>query len=198
MVTWKVARGCNPVGNYTALRPHLQVRKSLARLASVGMEKRHVETQAAQTVIETSAIPIVDYFAADDRPIILFDGVCNLCNGGVNIVLDWDTKGVFRMAALQSNAGRNLLQRCGRSPDDISSMVLVENNRFHIKSEAVLRIGQRLNMPLPLLAGLVFPIPLVIRDAAYDQMAINRYNIFGKRDVCRANDERFKERFIQS
>jgi predicted DCC family thiol-disulfide oxidoreductase YuxK len=66
-----------------------------------------------------------EYFQADSRPVILFDGVCNLCNGGVNFMLDWDRRGEFRLAALQSPAGRKLLQRSGRSPDDISSIVLV-------------------------------------------------------------------------
>lgn len=66
------------------------------------------------------------YFQGDRRPVILFDGVCNLCNGGVNFMLDFDTEGVYRMAALQSTAGRELLPCCGRNSDDISSIVLVE------------------------------------------------------------------------
>ena len=63
-----------------------------------------------------------------------FTGVCNLCNGAVNFMLDHDTEGRFRMAALQSNAGRTLLESCGRRPDDISSIVLVEPDGHYIKS----------------------------------------------------------------
>ena len=68
-----------------------------------------------------------------------------MCNGGVNFMLDWDREGVYRFAALQSDAGRRLLQRCGRSPDDISSIVLVEAaGGSYTKASAVLRIAQRL------------------------------------------------------
>lgn len=94
--------------------------------------------------------------------------LANRCNGGVNLMLDWDTRGAFRMAALQSAAGRKLLQRAGRSPDDISSIVLVEPGQAYIKSEAVLRIAQGLNMPLALLAGLAFLVPRPPADAIYD------------------------------
>ena len=71
------------------------------------------------------AVPGAQYFRDDSRPVILFDGVCNLCNGGVNFILDWDKQAVYRLAALQSIAGRELLRRAGRSPDDLSSIVLV-------------------------------------------------------------------------
>eukprot|EP00877_Chromochloris_zofingiensis_P014015 jgi/Chrzof1/8868/Cz03g27110.t1 len=137
-----------------------------------------------------------DHFAVDQRPVILFDGVCNMCNGGVNMVLDWDKKGYYRFAPLQSDAGKQLLVRCGRQPDDISSIVLVEKDSCHIKSEAVLRIATKLNMPLPLLSTLAMPVPRFIRDAAYDQIANNRYTVFGKRSSCRMCEDRFGGRFI--
>ncbi|GIL44816.1 hypothetical protein Vafri_2287 [Volvox africanus] len=138
-----------------------------------------------------------DDFAVDQRPIILFDGVCNLCNGGVNFMLDNDPNGVFRLAALQSQAGRRLLTRCGRSPNDISSIVLVEKDRHFIRSEAILRIGAALRVPLPLLAALGFPVPLPLRDAFYDAIANNRYSFFGRTDTCRLRDAgNFADRFI--
>lgn len=89
--------------------------------------------------------------SGDDHPVILFDGVCNLCNGGVNFALDWDPAGRFRFAALQSESGRALLVRAGRRPDDISSIVLVERDRAYVKSEAVLRIASKLGNPFPFL-----------------------------------------------
>eukprot|EP00878_Enallax_costatus_P032525 GHUV01035749.1.p1 GENE.GHUV01035749.1~~GHUV01035749.1.p1 ORF type:complete len:198 (+),score=38.37 GHUV01035749.1:122-715(+) len=122
-------------------------------------------TDAAAT--SSAASSTVDYFAADKRPVILFDGVCNMCNGGVNFVLDWDKAGVYRFAALQSNPGRQLLVRCGRRPDDISSIVLVEAHGCYIKSEAVLRIATKLGMPWPLLAGLALLTPRFVRWAAW-------------------------------
>lgn len=111
-------------------------------------------------------------------------------------MLDWDTGGAFRLAALQSRAGRELLARCGRSPDDISSIVLVERDACYIRSEAVLRIGYKISMPFPALAALGFPFPLLIRDSVYDLVANNRYLIFGRTATCRLSDDRFADRFL--
>eukprot|EP00899_Mesostigma_viride_P017538 jgi/Mesvir1/25786/Mv08651-RA.1 len=121
-----------------------------------------------------------------------------MCNGGVNFVLDNDKVGKVRFAALQSTAGRELLARCGRSPDDISSIVLVEKDRCHIKSDAVLHIAEYLRLPFPQLAALslLFPRDL-LRDPVYDVVAANRYSILGKRNECRLSDGRFEERFVQ-
>eukprot|EP00873_Tetraselmis_striata_P037870 jgi/Tetstr1/458134/TSEL_044626.t1 len=137
-----------------------------------------------------------DFFAVDKRPIVLFDGVCNMCNGGVNFCLDWDKQGSVRFAALQSDVGRALLQRCGRAPEDISSIVLVEEGGCYIKSEAVLRIGERMEMPLPVLTTLAFPLPLFFRDNVYDFVAANRYLVFGRTESCRLSDDRFADRFV--
>ncbi|KAJ1472292.1 hypothetical protein T484DRAFT_1561582, partial [Baffinella frigidus] len=96
-------------------------------------------------------------FATDDRPVILFDGVCVLCNGGVDFMLDFDlpddVRGTFRFAALQSNVGRALLQRSGRRADDISSIVLATKTDTFLESDAILRIGQGLGK-----GTLLFPI----------------------------------------
>jgi predicted DCC family thiol-disulfide oxidoreductase YuxK len=139
------------------------------------------------------------YFAADSRPIILFDGVCNMCNGGVNFALDFDPEGRFRFAALQSAVGRALLVRHGRAADDISSIVLVERDRCYTKSEAVLRIAQRLQDrvgALPLLGFAGLWAPGFVRDTVYDFIAANRYTVFGRADACRLSDGRFEERFV--
>jgi predicted DCC family thiol-disulfide oxidoreductase YuxK len=112
-------------------------------------------------------------------------------------MLDWDKAGVYRFAALQSPAGRALLQRSNRSPDDISSIVLVEENISYIKSEAILRIALRLGIPFPILASLGLLFPRGFRDFTYDQIADNRYNFFGKSGECRLSDNRFAERFVE-
>jgi predicted DCC family thiol-disulfide oxidoreductase YuxK len=112
--------------------------------------------------------------------------------------------GAFRLAALQSPAGRALLSRCGRAPDDISSIVLVELDpaapsgaRGHIKSEAVRRISARLGLPFPVLAALAQPVPLPLRDLLYDQVAANRYSFFGRTDACRLGDAgAYASRFV--
>merc|ERR1719446_1992021 len=87
-------------------------------------------------------------FEQDKRPVILFDGVCNLCNNAVNLALDWDPDGKLRFSALQSNVGRSLLEANGRRADDISSIVLVTKDGAYIKSDAVLKIAEELT-PLP-------------------------------------------------
>ncbi|KAF3450873.1 hypothetical protein FNV43_RR06962 [Rhamnella rubrinervis] len=124
------------------------------------------------------------FFEKDTRPIMLFDGVCNLCNGGVKFVRDNDRKGTIRFEALQSEAGKKLLQRSGREPDDISSVVLVEKERSYIKSDAVLKIMEYIDLPFPQLAFFLQFVPLFIRDFAYDNVANNRYTIFGRSDSC--------------
>ena len=136
-------------------------------------------------------------FASDKRPIILFDGVCNLCNGGVNLALDLDPPGRLRFAALQSPAGRALLVRAGRDPNDISSIVLVEETNAYVKSDAVLRIATYLENPLLPAAGTLGALfPGILRDAVYDVVADNRYDILGMKDECRLGDDRFDDRFV--
>lgn len=93
--------------------------------------------------------------------------ICS-CNGAVNFLLDWDKDAQYRLAALQSKAGSELLQQAGRKPDDLSSVVLVEPGQAYVKSEAVLRIGRRLNTPFFVLGSMGLPVPSFIRDAAYD------------------------------
>ena len=136
----------------------------------------------------SSEIVDVDDFATDPRPVMLYDGVCGLCNNGVDLALGLDSgaRARLRFAALQSPAGQRLLARAGRAPDDISSVVLVKaDGRAFIRSEAIVEIGCVLGVfPAPL-AALALALPSGGRDAAYRTIADNRYSIFGKRDVCR-------------
>lgn len=141
-------------------------------------------------------------FAADNRPVILFDGVCNLCNGAVNTALDWDPKGKLRFSALQSDVGRSLLQANGKDADDISSIVLVTETGAYVKSDAILRITEALVpfqfVPLKPAAKLGrWVVPKFLRDLIYDGVANNRYDLMGKRDQCRFDaDGEFDDRFI--
>ena len=110
-------------------------------------------------------------------------------------MLQHDNKGTFRLAALQSKAGKALLQRCGRHPRDISSIVVVDREKCFVKSEAILRIAQELEIPFSVVGHLGYALPLFLRDVLYDQVANNRYSIFGKSQSCRLSDTRFAERF---
>ncbi|KAJ7547572.1 hypothetical protein O6H91_08G092700 [Diphasiastrum complanatum] len=137
-------------------------------------------------------------FQTDSRPILLFDaGICNFCNAGVNFVLENDPEGRLRFAALQSDAGKALLKRSGRAIDDISSVVFVDRDGAYTKSEAVLRTAQCLQSPYPSLASLALLAPLFFRDIVYDNVANNRYTMFGQSPTCRTSDSRFYERFIE-
>lgn len=141
-------------------------------------------------------------FSDDKRPVILFDGVCNLCNNAVNLALDWDPEGKLRFSALQSNVGRALLEANGRKADDISSIVLVTKDGAFIKSDAVLKITEELTplsllplKPAAVLGRLV--VPKFLRDVIYDGVADNRYQLMGKRNECRFDsDGEFENRFV--
>lgn len=138
-----------------------------------------------------------EYFSDEDsRPVILFDGACNLCNGGVQFVLDWDKESVFRFASLQSEAGKALLKRSGRAPEDISSIVLVTKQRHWIKSTAVLKIAEELKAPVPVLSALLQPIPGFVRDSVYKVVSTHRYSIFGEANQCRMMIPEWRARFL--
>ena len=127
--------------------------------------------------------------------IILFDGVCNLCNGSINLILKRDKAGVFRFAAQQSDAGREQLKRFNLDKRPMTSVVLVEGNRHFEKSEAALRILKGLGWPFKALYPLML-LPRPVRDLGYDLIAANRYRIFGKRDACMMPTPEIRSRFL--
>jgi predicted DCC family thiol-disulfide oxidoreductase YuxK len=136
----------------------------------------------------------------NDAPhtVVLFDGVCNLCNGFVRFVLPRDPGGHIRFAALQSEAARRLMVQAGVTPGDADSIVLVEGQRAFVRSEAALRIARQLRFPWPILYGLVI-VPRPLRDWVYDIVARNRFRWFGRRDVCMVpgpGDEETRDRFL--
>lgn len=136
----------------------------------------------------------VPYPQQDDHAIILFDGVCNLCNGAVNFLVDRDPNGRFKLGALQSDAAEPLLERNGLFPD-LESFVLIHQGRAYRRSEAALRVAWRLGGLWRLLYPLLL-VPRPLRDAVYDWIARNRYRWFGKRDTCRVPTSELRARFI--
>jgi predicted DCC family thiol-disulfide oxidoreductase YuxK len=129
--------------------------------------------------------------------VVLFDGVCTLCNGAVNFVIDRDPAGYFQFAALQSDAGAGLLRAHGREPEPgpPDSLLLLEDGRVYERSEAALRIARRLSGAWKLLYALrVVPRPL--RDAVYRWVARHRYAWFGQRAVCRLPTPEEASRFL--
>jgi predicted DCC family thiol-disulfide oxidoreductase YuxK len=130
------------------------------------------------------------------RPIVLFDGVCNLCNGSVTFIVKRDPGRRFRFAALQSAAGATLLRQFGLPADALDTLVLVEGNRAFTRSTASLRVARRLSGLWPLLYALIV-VPRPIRDLLYGVVARNRYRWFGRRDACMMPTPDLRERFLE-
>jgi len=131
-----------------------------------------------------------------DKPILLFDGVCNLCNGITAFVIRHDPPpGRFRFAALQSESGQRLLREHGLPTDDLHTFVLIERGRALVRSSAGLHVLRGLGLPWCLLYPLVI-VPRPLRDAAYRFIARNRYRWFGKRDACMTPTPEIAQRFL--
>ena len=126
---------------------------------------------------------------------ILFDGVCNLCNGFVQFVIARDPSAVFQLATLQSPAAARLLASTGAPPSVPDSVLLVEESRVFTRSTAALRIARRLRFPWPAAYAFVI-VPRPIRDAIYDVVARRRYRWFGRRDTCRVPTPELRARFL--
>ena len=127
--------------------------------------------------------------------LVLFDGVCNLCNGFVQFVIARDPSGRFQFGALQSAAARRVLDLHDTLETLPDTIVLVDEGRVYTRSTAALRIVKRLRFPWPLAYGFV-AVPRPLRDWAYGMVAGNRYRWFGKRDHCMMPTPDIRARFI--
>jgi predicted DCC family thiol-disulfide oxidoreductase YuxK len=128
--------------------------------------------------------------------IVLFDGVCNLCNASVRFVLDRDPAGRFRFASLQSEAGRRLLEAHRLPTDELSTVVVVADGRAYTRSDAALRIARGLGGGWPALGALRL-VPRPLRDAAYGVVARNRYRWFGRKEECMLPTPEQRSRFLE-
>jgi predicted DCC family thiol-disulfide oxidoreductase YuxK len=132
----------------------------------------------------------------ETQPLVLFDGVCNLCESTVLFIIRRDKQAVFRFAALQSAAARELLREYGRPSDDLSSVLLVADGRLHRKADAGLQIARRLDGAWPLLYYLFCWIPRFIADRVYDFIGARRYRWFGMKQECWIPTADLRQRFI--
>lgn len=127
--------------------------------------------------------------------VILFDGVCNLCNRAVMFIIKHDPKDRFRFASLQSAAGIQLTRQYG-IPQTYGSVVLIENGRTYLRSTAALRIARKLNGAWPLFYSCML-VPAFIRDALYNWVARNRYRWFGSAGQCMRPTVRLRAKFLE-
>lgn len=127
--------------------------------------------------------------------LILYDGVCNLCNHAVQTVLRNDRRKKFRFAALQGEIAKQLLQQYHLPVQKNDSFVLIDNGRVYERSSAALKVAKNLDGLWPLLYIFII-VPSFIRDAVYNLIAKNRYKWFGRNDNCLLPSPDYKERFI--
>jgi predicted DCC family thiol-disulfide oxidoreductase YuxK len=131
----------------------------------------------------------------NSNPVVLFDGVCNLCNASVAFAIDRDPRARLRFASLQSAQGRSLLEAHGVPADYARSLVLIDGDAAYLESDGALRIARYLTFPWPLLYGLRI-VPRPIRDAVYRLVAGRRYRWFGRSDVCSLPSGATRHRFL--
>lgn len=155
---------------------------------------RLFENQKKNPASNCLGVPVFMNKMYESKSIIIFDGVCNLCNGTVNFLLKHDRKKQFVFTALQSTTGRKLMADYKINTDN-DSVILISNQTVFVESAAALEIGRLL--PFPWRMVLVFyVVPAQIRDKVYRWIARNRFKWFGKRKTCRIPTDKEKEYFL--
>jgi predicted DCC family thiol-disulfide oxidoreductase YuxK len=129
------------------------------------------------------------------EPLILFDGVCNLCNSSVHFIIKYDTNSQFKFASLQSDAAKEILLQKKERNNQLNSIILIYNGILFYKSSAILEICSILGGVFNI-AKIFYIIPRVVRDRLYDLIAKRRYRWFGKRKYCLIPTAALKSRFI--
>ncbi|AZZ98500.1 DCC1-like thiol-disulfide oxidoreductase family protein [Pseudoalteromonas sp. R3] len=131
----------------------------------------------------------------EDHQIIIFDGICNFCNGAVNFIIERDSKGVFKFAPMQSEIAQELIAKHQIQEVGYDTFLLIKNEQCFVRTNAALEITKDLD-------GFWFMfrvfkiVPSVIRDFFYRLFARNRYNLFGKRSVCMVPSKEVRDRFL--
>ncbi|HXX45191.1 MAG TPA: DUF393 domain-containing protein, partial [Candidatus Acidoferrales bacterium] len=122
--------------------------------------------------------------AEQSHSVVLFDGVCNLCENTIQWIIRNDPSGHFNFASLQSAAARELLQRFHNKHDPMGSVLVVIDGKVHRKSQAALQICKRLGGAWPLLYYLLIWVPASVADKLYDYIGARRYRWFGRKSEC--------------
>jgi predicted DCC family thiol-disulfide oxidoreductase YuxK len=129
------------------------------------------------------------------KNIILFDGICNLCNSSIQFIIKNDRKNQFMFASLQSKYGQKFLSENKLNTSNFDSIILCIDNQYYQKSDAALLIAKKLNFPINLIA-VFYIIPKKVRDLAYTYIAKNRYKWFGKQESCWIPTKELQSKFL--
>ncbi|MEO2061565.1 MAG: thiol-disulfide oxidoreductase DCC family protein [Christiangramia sp.] len=133
---------------------------------------------------------------AENKKIVLFDGVCNLCNSAIQLIIKHDKNDLFRFASLQSQTGRKLLMERGLDPEKLESVILIDPGvAYYRKSTAALEIAKHLSGGYSFLY-LFIHLPEFLRDPVYDLIGHYRYRWFGKKDQCMIPTPELQSKFL--
>lgn len=131
----------------------------------------------------------------ENKSIVLFDGVCILCNSAVSFILKNDTKNHFVFASLQSDAAKEILLQQPSKKNNLDTIILIDNGKIYERSTAAIKIGTKLGWMFKwVYVGYLLPVK--VRDALYNWIAKNRYKWFGKRETCFIPTEKEKSKFL--
>jgi len=130
-----------------------------------------------------------------NHPILLFDGICNLCDGLVKFIIKRDRRSKIRFAPLQSAAGQSLLLKSGLPANELNSVVFIKGEKYFLRSSAILQLLKELGGGWKLFYIFII-IPPFLRDFLYNITARTRYRIFGKKESCMVPSEELSGRFI--
>jgi len=132
----------------------------------------------------------------NDKKIILFDGVCNLCDSTVQFLIKRDKKDIFRFVAIQSDLGQEIIQHIGIDTSKTDSIILyIPGEAYYYKAEAALKIGKELGGVYSLLSIFTL-LPKILSNGVYDFIARNRYKWYGKKDACMIPTPSMKAKFL--
>lgn len=132
----------------------------------------------------------------ENKKVILFDGVCNLCNSSINYVIDRDKNDVFRFVSLQSELGKTIKQHIGYTKEDLDTIILYNpGEAYYIKSTAALKIINEFGGIWKLM-NIFLLFPSILRDVVYNYVAKNRYKWYGKEESCRIPTPELKAKFL--
>lgn len=151
------------------------------------------ETTARESAVASGEVDLAA--TVDDGPVLLFDGVCNLCTGAVQFVIEHDRHERIRFASLQSGLGAVVRDRLGLPSDELDTVVLVEDGGAYTKSAAAIRVCELLGGPYRL-ATVGWLLPRRVRDRLYDVVAEHRYGWFGRTDQCMVPTPELRARFV--